>query len=131
MKPVHHTFDLPDARFAGKTITDELAANVRLPADSGVLIQVVRPESPAEAAGLRGGTTQVVVDGETGLLVDPMNPDAVGDAIGVLLDDPKLRARMGRAARTRVKQHYTYEVFGDRIAELLGGLAPTYRPNRG
>jgi S1-C subfamily serine protease len=47
------------------TITDELAANVRLPADSGVLIQVVRPGSPAAEAGLRGGTTQVVVDGES------------------------------------------------------------------
>jgi S1-C subfamily serine protease len=50
------------------TITDELAANVRLPADSGVLIQVVRPGSPAAEAGLRGGTTQVVVDGESYLV---------------------------------------------------------------
>jgi S1-C subfamily serine protease len=47
------------------TVTEELAASVRLPADSGVLIQVVRPGSPAEEAGLRGGTTQVVVDGES------------------------------------------------------------------
>jgi S1-C subfamily serine protease len=50
------------------TITDELAANVRLPAESGVLIQVVRPGSPAAEAGLRGGTTQVVVDGESYLV---------------------------------------------------------------
>ena len=72
-----------------------------------------------------------MVDGETGLLVDPMDPDAVADAIGMLLDDPKLRAQMSRAARARVKQRYTYDVFGDRIAELLGGLAATYRPDRG
>jgi S1-C subfamily serine protease len=50
------------------TVTEELVTNVRLPADSGVLIQVVRPGSPAEAAGLRGGTTQVVVDGESYLV---------------------------------------------------------------
>jgi S1-C subfamily serine protease len=50
------------------TITDELADNVRLPADSGVLIQAVRPNSPAAQAGLRGGSTQVVVDGESYLV---------------------------------------------------------------
>jgi S1-C subfamily serine protease len=50
------------------TITDELAANVRLPVERGVLIQRVRPGSPAEQAGLKGGTTQVVVDGESFLV---------------------------------------------------------------
>jgi S1-C subfamily serine protease len=47
------------------TITTELASNVRLPVDHGVLIQRVRPGSPAAQAGLRGGTAQVVVDGES------------------------------------------------------------------
>jgi S1-C subfamily serine protease len=50
------------------TITTELASNVRLPVDHGVLIQRVRPGSPAAQAGLRGGTTQVVVDGESYLV---------------------------------------------------------------
>jgi S1-C subfamily serine protease len=50
------------------TITNELASNVRLPVDKGVLIQRVRPGSPAEDAGLQGGTTQVVVDGESFLV---------------------------------------------------------------
>jgi S1-C subfamily serine protease len=50
------------------TITDELTANVRLPVDKGVLVQRVRPGSPAEQAGLQGGTTQVVVDGESFLV---------------------------------------------------------------
>jgi S1-C subfamily serine protease len=50
------------------TITNELAANVRLPVEKGVLIQRVRPGSPAEQAGLKGGTTQVVVDGESFLV---------------------------------------------------------------
>ena len=50
------------------TVTSELAANVRLPVDQGVLIQTVRPRSPAAQAGLHGGTTQVVVDGESYLV---------------------------------------------------------------
>jgi putative serine protease PepD len=37
----------------------------RLPVDRGVLIQRVRPGSPAEKAGLRGGSRTVVVSGQT------------------------------------------------------------------
>ena len=63
------------------TITDELAANVRLPTDAGVLIQVVRSDSPAEAAGLRGGTTQVVVDGESYLVGGDVITKADGQVV--------------------------------------------------
>ena len=63
------------------TITDELAANVRLPTDAGVLIQVVRADSPAEAAGLRGGTTQVVVDGESYLVGGDVITKADGQVV--------------------------------------------------
>jgi S1-C subfamily serine protease len=63
------------------TITDELAANVRLPVDRGVLIQRVRPGSPAEDAGLQGGTTQVVIDGESFLVGGDVITKADGQAI--------------------------------------------------
>jgi S1-C subfamily serine protease len=63
------------------TITAELAANVRLPVDSGVLIQVVRPGSPGQEAGLRGGTTQVVVDGVSYLVGGDVITKADGQTI--------------------------------------------------
>lgn len=47
------------------TITGDLATNFRVPVDKGVLIQHVRAGSPAEKAGLKGGTTQVVFAGTT------------------------------------------------------------------
>jgi S1-C subfamily serine protease len=50
------------------TVTHELAANVRLPVDHGVLVERVRPGSPAAEAGIHGGDTQVVVDGESFLV---------------------------------------------------------------
>jgi S1-C subfamily serine protease len=46
-------------------ITPELADNFRLPVDEGVLIAAVQSGSPAEKAGLRGGDTPVIVDGES------------------------------------------------------------------
>jgi S1-C subfamily serine protease len=47
------------------TITSDLASNFRVPVDKGVLVQHVRDGSPAAAAGLKGGTTQVVLAGTT------------------------------------------------------------------
>jgi S1-C subfamily serine protease len=63
------------------TITRELAANVRLPADKGVLIQSVRPGGPAAQAGIHGGTTQVVVDGESYLVGGDVITKADGQPI--------------------------------------------------
>jgi glycosyltransferase involved in cell wall biosynthesis len=59
-----------------------------------------------------GGALPEVVgtSGETGLLVEPNNPDALVDAIRTLLDDAALRARLGANARERVMQRFTWEV---------------------
>jgi glycosyltransferase involved in cell wall biosynthesis len=47
-------------------------------------------------------------DGETALHVPPGNPEALAAAVGRLLDDPVLAARIGAAGRERVVQHYTW-----------------------
>jgi glycosyltransferase involved in cell wall biosynthesis len=48
------------------------------------------------------GPLAIVVDGETGLLVAPRDPEALAQAIAALVDDPDRRRAMGRAARARV-----------------------------
>jgi S1-C subfamily serine protease len=53
---------------AGSTVTAELARVLRLPVDEGVLIEAVTEGSAAAKAGLRGGTTDVVVAGESHVL---------------------------------------------------------------
>jgi glycosyltransferase involved in cell wall biosynthesis len=53
-----------------------------------------------------GGVPEVVVDGETGMLVDPENPDALADSILGLLSDPARAERMGEAARVHVRRRY-------------------------
>ena len=49
-----------------------------------------------------GGPAETVVDGETGFLVPPEDPDALADRVVRLLRDPALRQRMGAAGRERV-----------------------------
>ena len=58
-----------------------------------------------------GALPEVVgVDNETGLLVEPNNPDALVGAIRRLLDDPALRERLGNAGRQRVQERFTWQV---------------------
>lgn len=71
-------------------------------------------------AGRSGGVTEAVVDGETGLLVDPTDVLSIKNAIRTLLIDPALRERMGRAGRARVLKEFRWE---DRW-EVLQGLFP-------
>lgn len=51
-----------------------------------------------------GGVSDIVVDGETGLLVPPADPAAITRALLTVLDDPDLGARLGRAGRERVER---------------------------
>jgi S1-C subfamily serine protease len=48
-----------------QTIDSDLTEQVRLPAESGVLVSRVVAGSPADEAGLEGGSRNVVVDGES------------------------------------------------------------------
>jgi len=59
-----------------------------------------------------GGALPEVVgnSGETGLLVEPNNPDALVGAIRTLLDDAALQRRLGDAGRERVIKRFTWEV---------------------
>jgi phosphatidylinositol alpha-1,6-mannosyltransferase len=77
-------------------------------------------------AGRSGGIPAAVRDGETGLLVDAERVDAVADAVGRLLDDAPLRARLGAAGRRAVESHYNWNrVTADlmRIGHELGAPA--------
>jgi glycosyltransferase involved in cell wall biosynthesis len=56
-----------------------------------------------------GGLRDLVVDGETGLLVPPGDVAALRGALERLLGDGALRARMGRAARERARISLSWE----------------------
>ena len=66
-----------------------------------------------------GGTPEVVVDGETGFLVDYGNLDCLADRLLRLLSEPPLQRRMGEAGRRRLEEHYTFEIFNQRLRQIL------------
>ncbi|MBA2394900.1 MAG: glycosyltransferase family 4 protein [Ktedonobacteraceae bacterium] len=57
-----------------------------------------------------GGLIDIVVDGETGLLVSPDDPQALQDAIQGLLEDPSRQEYMGTMAKRRVEMFQAHTV---------------------
>ncbi len=64
-------------------------------------------------AGAVGGLLDLVVDGETGLLVPPRDVTALRAALERLLGDPELRSRLGVAARERIKERFAWPAVTD------------------
>ena len=50
---------------------------------------------------------ELVLDGETGLLVPPRTPDALAEALVRMLGDPTAAQAMARAGRKRVEAHFS------------------------
>jgi glycosyltransferase involved in cell wall biosynthesis len=67
--------------------------------------EALAAEIPVVATDV-GGVAQSVVHGETGLLVEPRDPDALADSIERLLDDRAEAARLARAGRERMERLY-------------------------
>lgn len=81
-----------------------------------VAIEAMICGRPVVASAI-GGLRDAVVDGETGLLVPPGNPQALRDALCTLLDNPAQRRRMGEAARRRARLFVASTVI-DRIEQI-------------
>ena len=60
-----------------------------------------------------GGLLDLVVDGETGLLVPPRDVSALRSALERLLGDAELRRRLGTAARQRIQEHFAWPAVTD------------------
>jgi glycosyltransferase involved in cell wall biosynthesis len=105
------------ARFVGfqKNVPDWLAA-----ADVAAVPSHVEPLGNATLEAMAcavpvlgstaGGIPEMVVDGETGLLVPPKTPAKLSEALGRLIGDSELRIQLGRAGRRRCEELFGLDV---------------------
>lgn len=69
-----------------------------------------------------GGPKETVIDKETGLLVNPLNPEEIAAAMVQLLGDDQLASRMGMKAKERTLREFTMEASSKRLAENLNEM---------
>lgn len=79
-------------------------------------------------AGRSGGAHEAVVDGVTGLVVDPHDVAEVRRALDRVLRDDALRARLGAAARERAATELSYDALAARLAPLAAGDLSVLQP---
>jgi glycosyltransferase involved in cell wall biosynthesis len=92
---LHKAFDV----FVMSSVTEGLGTS---------LLDAMACGKPVVATNV-GGIPEVVLDGETGLLVPPRDPAAMASALVRLLRDRGLREQMGAAGLTRVRTHFSAE----------------------
>lgn len=75
---------------------------------------------PCIASRLDAGG-EVVVDGETGYVIDPRSQEELRNALRCLLANPALRRKMGEAGRRRADELFSLAAFTERITGFLQG----------
>jgi len=70
-----------------------------------------------------GGIPELVVSGETGLLVPPRNVPALAKAIKILLDAPHLARVMGRRAAKQYRDQFDFPVILSKLLSLYAAAA--------
>jgi glycosyltransferase involved in cell wall biosynthesis len=82
----------------------------------------------ALAAGLpiiatdKGAIVESVIDGTNGFIVADRSPEAIAEAIDVLLADPALRERFGRASRAHYEREFTEARMVERLSDVFDAL---------
>jgi glycosyltransferase involved in cell wall biosynthesis len=106
--------DMPEVLAACDVVVD---ASLRGTGITGSIREAMAMECAVVATEC-GGNSELVVDGEVGLLVPPGDTTALAGALDRLLGEPDLRRGFGIAARKRVVEHFSTEKRIDRLEAL-------------
>lgn len=93
-----------------------------------VLLEAAASRLPTVATRV-GGTAEVVIDGQTGRVVEPRDPSILAAAMrSIAALDPNERAALGEAARRHIKDHFDLERVVDAWEEVYAALAERRSP---
>jgi glycosyltransferase involved in cell wall biosynthesis len=70
-------------------------------------------------ANRTGGIPEMVVDGETGYLVEPGDLRGLAEAVTRLASDDELRNRLGEAAAERARTKFSVNAYVDGVERIL------------
>lgn len=75
----------------------------------GIVLSEAGASGIPVVGGRSGGVPEAVIEGETGLLVDPEDPRAIAAALHRLLLDRPLAERLGRGGRVAVERYFNWD----------------------
>lgn len=87
-----------------------------------VIIEAMAFSKPVIATNL-GGPAEIVLDSETGYLIDPSSPTQIADRIIHLIRNEKLRNRFGQSGLKRVRDYFTIERCVIQIEQIYDRLS--------
>jgi glycosyltransferase involved in cell wall biosynthesis len=85
------------------------------------VVEAMAAELPVVSSRV-GGLPESMVDGKTGLLVEPNNPAALADAMLRLIADKKMARSMGITGGARARELFSWEVVAARLSSLYQAL---------
>ena len=83
-----------------------------------VILEAMASRTPVVSTRVTG-IPEMVEQGVTGLLLEPGAPEALTEALSLLLEDPSLCRRMGEAGRRRVEERFALRENAGRLHERL------------
>lgn len=88
--------------------------------DEGLPLTVLEAMAAGKpvVASAAGGTTEAVIDGQTGLLVPPGDVGSLAGALDALLADPERARALGEAGRRRAGERFSVEAMTERVLAL-------------
>lgn len=69
--------------------------------------------------GRAGGISDAIIDGETGLLVDPFDINQIAEALVKLLTNPELAQSLGKKGRERIERELNWREITQRIRKII------------
>jgi len=85
----------------------------------GIVFLEAAAAAKAVIAGKTGGVPEAVIDGQTGILVDPLDIEGIAANIVRLLQDKGTREKMGNKGRERVARQFSLERLKTQLQRML------------
>ena len=89
---------------------------------SNTILEAMAEGLPVVATNV-GGTPEVIRDGKTGLLVPPDKPDLLASKIRQMLENPRLREKVGKAAFAVVRDKYNTSIVATQYERIYRSVA--------
>ena len=94
------------------------------------ILEAMAANKPVVASAI-GGNDEVIVHGETGLLVPPADPTALAAAIQTVLSNSNLAQRMAAAGKARVHEQFSAEAMIRRVTDIYEEILSTHKVPHG